>query len=233
MAETRREVQIRSAEEFYTFCVNRLQDVGQGIFPSQAEKHQTAKWSFILVQTDEINRVHPDRKVKTVPGTMGIHFVKAEEPFTIVTRHLSCFCEECCQILLENNSLMHALDSTRADFVLPVDHSDCLVEGDADQLSDVSENIYSTNKFEGVAETQNVHDISAVEATLLPLASSRKRDRVISTWVKYNPWKRGKLLSSLTFPATDRKPSAALDKKKKLVTFCRLSVAVWQVCGET
>lgn len=37
---------------------------------------------------------------------------------------------------------MHALDSTRADFVLPVDHSDCLVEGDADQLSDVSENIY-------------------------------------------------------------------------------------------
>lgn len=94
MAMTRRETQIRSAREFFEFCERKLTDVGQGIFPSRNQSYLHAHRRFVFVDTEDIERNRPERKVKTVSGTRNLHCIKSlGTPYHIKTRKLSCFCD--------------------------------------------------------------------------------------------------------------------------------------------
>ncbi|XP_072046381.1 uncharacterized protein [Amphiura filiformis] len=96
IAVTRREAQIRSAEEFYQFCQEKLTDVGQGVYPSRQREYADAKRTFMFVKSEDINHNRPERQVKPVVGTMTIHCVKASgPPYKIQTRELSCVCDHC------------------------------------------------------------------------------------------------------------------------------------------
>ena len=88
---------IRNAKEFYEFCEQSLDKVGDGVSDSEVSKYKHSNRKFYYVHKTEIavNRRKEERNVKTVKGTMKIHNVKGIKPYEILMRNLSCFCTAC------------------------------------------------------------------------------------------------------------------------------------------
>ena len=94
LAVTRSQYVIRNPHEFYEFCTNELTNVGNSVFPSQAQKYECSSRTFFYCE--KANRNRPDRVVKTVKGMMKVHCVHGmSEPYHIQTRELSCTCDFC------------------------------------------------------------------------------------------------------------------------------------------
>ena len=88
----------RNSEEFYQFCQEKLDKVGDGVFQSEVSKYNKSNRKVIYVEKDEIdiekkivNRIN----VKPIPDTMKIHSIKEIMPYEIKMRNVSSFHTAC------------------------------------------------------------------------------------------------------------------------------------------
>lgn len=79
---------ITDAESFYNILKENLEK------PAKTEQGCNHKRCVILYVWGEINRVRPEREVRTITRTQKLHSVMSVLRGAIQTRQLSCFCEE-------------------------------------------------------------------------------------------------------------------------------------------
>ena len=84
-------VVIGCAEDLYKFCKEKLS------LPSTSQDHAHNKRTIFFVKDGTIQRERRGvaAAIKTVPGTRSLHCIVGVEPFVVMARERSCFCQAC------------------------------------------------------------------------------------------------------------------------------------------